>query len=442
MKTFYQPRINNNESNEGGFKNRNFILKQDANKVWPLYALSGKTSIKPYPSFDNNGVPCPSRMPSQFESDGNVPDAEALTKEEITQYRDEVIPPNFVGVPVVTWVGKEGVQFIDYCSDIADYANDEEQQAGALPLTPYGTMVRTLMKLVPTDKYKGVPNCPPTLKRCRGMGQNILSLRYPQQAILFRGALIKHKSKPMETKSSVDGVLYRATLLVSQRSAVLALKGAFFEKKDNKRPIGADNFMLTDMFNPEGEFLTFVKVDPNQSQSDYQVKTEYDESFNQALIGYTGATSPEHYYRSVCDAMGAFQTTESMLNIMTVQEQLALIVDQFPASWVWYGLRDSRYGQMVEAQVKEQALRDPEWFELFGITPVVATNSSDDKVPMGGFGQPKVPTTNTGFKGFPKTAGFAAAQDAMKDAEVTYQPRTEIKDKAAASLFEKYGVKH
>lgn len=425
MKQFFAGRDNSN-NNEGGFTSTNIILKPEAAKIWPVYSLSGKTSVKPYPVFDDNGVPCPARMPSRFEQDGNVPDAEMLTKEEIIEYEGEVLPPNFVSVPTVTWVGKDGVQFVDFCSDIMDYCTSDEQEAAAVPSTPYSTMCRTLMKLVPTEKYKGDgKECPPTLKRCRNVGKGILSLRYPQQSILFRAALIRHKGKPMETKSSVDGVLYKVTVMLSQKSARVALRNAFFQKADPTRPIDASNFPLSGMLNPMGTFLTFVKSDPNNSQSDYLVTPDYNEEFNKALVGYFSAQDEASYYAALRDAMGAFQDTADMLNVMTVKEQIDLLIKQFPAAWVWFGLRDSRYAELIPEHVKIDAKKDPEWAERFGVTPA-------ETVPMNNFQQPKIAASGS----FP-SGGFTTPQQVMKAAEVTYQPQSKP---AMPEVLKKYGA--
>lgn len=424
MKQIFAGRDNSN-NNEGGFVTNNFILKPDAARLWPVYSLSGKTCVKPYPVFDEKGNPCPARMPSRFEQDGNIPEADALTKEEIIEYEGEVLPPNFVSVPVVTWVGKDGVQFVDFCSDIMDYRTADEQEVDKLPLTPYSEMCKTLMKLVPTEKYKGDgKECPPTLKRCRSVGKGILSLRYPQQSILFRAALLKHKGKSMETKSSVDGVLYKVTVMVSQKSARTALRNAYFQKADPTRPIDASNFPLSGMFNPMGTFITFTKSDPNNSQSDYLVTPDYDQNFNKALCTYHSATDEASYYRAIRDLMGAFQDTTAMLNIMTVAEQLDMIIKQFPAAWVWFGLRDSRYADLIPERVKVEAKNDPEWAGRFGVNP-------PQQVPMNSFAQPKIAASGS----FP-TGGFSSPQQVMQESEVTYDP----KKPAVPDVLKKYGA--
>ena len=434
MQQFFAGKSGNND---GNYTATNLILKPDALKVWPVYSLSGKTSVKPYPVFDSEGNPCPPRMPSRFEQDGNIPDADKLTKEEIVEYQGEIIPPNFVSVPVVGWVGKDGVQFIDLCTDIMEYqTSDERDDENGMPPTPYLTMCRELMKLVPTEKYKGDgKECPPTLKKCRNLGKNVLSLRYPQQAILFRAALIRHKGKPMETKASTDGVLFKATVMLSQKSARTALRNVYFQKADPTRPIGADNFALSGMFNPVGTFLTFSKTDPSNSQSDYLVTPDYSDEFNKSLIAYYGAKDEVDYYKQVREALGAFQDTASMLNLLTVEEQIKLIIEQFPASWVWYGLRDSRYASLIPENVRLNAKKDPEWAERFGVTPPAA---AEDHVPMNNFVQPKINASGS----FPTAAGgksgFAQVQQVMKESEVSYQSS---ENKAEVpSILKKYGA--
>lgn len=431
MQQFFAGRESNNNEGGASFVSTNYILKHDAAKIWPVYALSGKTSVKPYPVFDDNGTPCPARLTSRFEQDGNIPAAEALTKEEIIEYEGEVLPPNFVSVPTVTWVGKEGVQFIDFCSDIMDYRTSDEQDADVAPATPYSVMCRTLMKLVPTEKYKGDgKECPPTLKRCRNVGKGVLSLRYPQQAILFRAALIRHKGKPMETKSSVDGILHKVTVMISQKSARTALRNAFFQKADPTRPISADNFPLSGMFNPAGTFITFSKSDPSNSQSDYLVTPDYDANVNNSIINFFNAQDEGSYYAEIRNALGAFQQTADMLNIMTVQEQIDMIIKQFPAAWVWFGLRDSRYADLIPEQVKVDAKKDPEWAERFGVTPA-------ETVPMNNFQQPKIAASGSfpsgGFGGFKQQP----PQQVIKEAEVTYKPASKP---AVPDVLKKYGA--
>lgn len=436
-------------SGNGGFKRTNYILKEDASKTWPTYSISGTTEIKPYPVFDANGTPCPARMTSPLEADGNVPDAETLSAAEIREYEGAIMPPAFFNFPAVTWVGKDAISFIDYCSDLAQFQNVDERDADKLPPTPYSEMVRVLNGLIPTDRYPGDGKpCPPTLQRSRNAAKGQIGLRSRVQTVLMRGALIKVRGKALETKNSVNGVLWRACLLVSQKSARLSLRNKFSEKADPTKPISAVNFPLAGMFHPAGTCLTFTKSDPMNRQSDIVVKPSYSEAFNRALMETYAATSVEAYYAKIRDELGAFQTIESMLNIMTVQEQIKLIIDQFPAAWVWYGLRDSRYATMIPEEVRRAALKDPEWFDRFGVSAVVAPTQqypqAQDEIPMtypqmaapkveasGAYVPPAVPRVEE-----PPAQGFDP-KTLLKDAEVTYQPSP---DQVVGNILNKYGA--
>jgi len=429
----------------GNFARTNYVLNENAAKSWPTYSVSGVTEFKPYPVFDGAGNPCPPRLPSRFETDGKVPDAEALTADEIREYEEEVIPPAFIGLPVAAWVGKDGVQFIDYCSDLTKYATVEEQEAEELPPTPYTTMARVLLRMVPTERNPngdGSP-CPPLLAKCRNATKGIIGLRFPSQTVLVRGALKRFKGKAMETKASSNGVLWRACLMISQTSARIALRNEFSKKTDPKAPIGPNNFSLQGMFDPMGTFLSFSKMNPADRASDIAVKPDYDENFNRSLVEFFSASDEGEYYAKIHAELGPFQTMESMLNIMTVEQQMALILAQFPAAWVWYGLRDSRYANLVPNEVRAAALRDREWSARFGVSEVVTPVAPVDSIPMGnaptdpagGF----VPSNGGGFK---PAAIPPAVTQVMKEASVSYTPKTpQDTDEAAQKLLNKWGVK-
>ena len=447
------------ERGGNNFARTNFILKEDAAKVWPTYSVSGVTEFKPYPVFDQNGVPCPPRMVSRFEADGNIPAAESLTPEEIREYELEVIPAAFTRVPTVSWVGRERVQFIDFCQDIMNFQNEQERENNVPPPTPYTTMVRVLNRLIPTDKYAGDGKpCPKTLQRSRGWGDKVIGLRMSAPTFLVRGALLKHKGQQMSTKSSVNGVLYRTCLMIPQKSARLALRNRFSEKINLAAPISAENFPFANMFNPSGTTLVFSKVDPTNSQSDTKVDNGYDQVFNQALMEYFGVTDAAGYFAKVWDVLGAFPTMESMLNIMTVQQQLDLIIKQFPAAWVWYGLRDSRYEKMIPESIQREALRDPEWAERFGIAQAVTLPQlphQQDQVPMNfPVNLPKVSTENTGVPAYPVPTPQAVGtpvqvppgvQQTIDAAAVSYQPKSQSQsdptnpDATYLRLMKQYG---
>ena len=436
------------ESN-GSFKRTNFILKEAAAKIWSTYSVAGTTEFKPYPVFDANGVPCPPRLTSQYEVNGEVPDAESLSADQIREYEDSIFPPAFIRVPTVTWVGKDGVQFIDLCPDIANYQSADEDR---IPATPYTTMVRTLSKLIPTDKYQGDGRpCPPTLARAKNARKGQIGLKMSSESILIRGALMRVKGKVMETKSSVNGVLWRACLLISQKSATNAMRNKYAEKTNPAAPISADNFPLSGIFHPQGTFLSFTKSDPTNDQSVIVVKPGYSQEFNQKLAEFF-SNDVGQYFAKVREDLGAFQDMASMLELMTVQQQIDLILDQFPASWVWYGLRDSRYNELIPPEVRNAALKDPEWAERFGVT-TPAAQVNHDSIPMN-YGQPStyVPPVTPRVEPPPQGYGVPTAppsygvpqvppnvQKLVKEASVEYQPKTQSSpDSAVADIIKKY----
>ena len=221
--------------------------------------------------------------------------------------------------------------------------------------------------------------------------------------------------------------------MISQVSARFALRNEFSTKARPKDPIGPNNFSLQDMFAPMGTFLAFAKTNPQDRASDIRVKAGYDDGFNKALVTFFSAEDEASYYAKIKDELGDFQTLESMLNIMTVQQQLDLIVEQFPAAWVWYGLRDSRYAASIPDTVKRAALQDPEWMARFGITPVNVSGAAPvDQIPMG-----NAPTA----PGFKPAAPQNVAQ-IMKEASVSYTPKTpQSTEDKANSILSKWGVK-
>ena len=450
MKELY----NNNSgyTNNGSRERTNFILKETAAKLWPTYSIAGTTEIKPYPVFDDSGIPCPPRMASPYEADGNVPNAEELTSDQLREYELSVVPGAFFRIPAVTWVGRSGVQFIDYCSDIANYQLDEERDAEKDAPTPYTEMVRCLMNLIPTDRHKGDGKpCPPTLARSRNAGKGNIGLKFASPTFLVRGALKKFKGQPLATKSSVNGVLWRACLMISQTSARNNLRNRFSEKRDLTQPISAANFVLDGMFHPMGTTLMFSKVNPQDPKSDIKVDPGYDPEFNRHLCEFFSAADEGQYWVKIRAELGAFQTIPDMLNIMTVKEQIDLIIDQFPAAWVWYGLRDSRYAGMIPESVRQEAVRDPEWRERFGVPGQVVS----DAIPMNfpktaaapAYVPPVVPRVEPPPQAAPKVptpGGFTPppipqpVQQVMQDATVSYTPKAD--DEAARKIMAKYGV--
>ena len=430
---------NGYEANRSQFKRTNYILKETAAKIWPTYSITGTTEFKPYPVFDANGTPCPPRMVSPYEANGNIPDAETLSADQIREYEESILPPAFISVPTVTWVGKDGVQFIDYCTDIMNYQTDEEKDSGRLPRTPYTAMARTLNKLIPTDRNPGDGKpCPPSLMASRNARKGQVGLKLPNQTILVRGALLKFRGQPMTTKSSVNGVLYRVCLLISQKSARVALRSKFSEKTNPAEPISATNFPLQGMFHPQGTYLAFSKSEPSNPQSAILIKPGYSDEFNNGLLNFFSASDMATYFAKVREDLGAFQNMEDMLELMTVKQQLDLIFDQFPAAWVWYGLRDSSYAELVPQAIREQALQDPEWSDRFGITKVA------DGIPYGTapaapvYVPPMTPRVEAPPQGYGVPTVPPVAQQAMKSAEVSYTPQPTAGNPVVDKILNKY----
>lgn len=133
---------------------------------------------------------------------------------------------------------------------------------------------------------------------------------------------------------------------------------------------------------------------------------------------------------------------------MTVQQQLELIIAQFPPAWVWFGLRESRYASMIPETVKTAALQDPEWSQRFGITNVT-TAPAQDTIPMGSApSTPKPGFVKASGSFTPKSVGDYVppvqprVQEVMKEASVEYTPKsTAVPDEAAQKLMNKWGIK-
>jgi hypothetical protein len=240
--------------------------------------------------------------------------------------------------------------------------------------------------------------------------------------------------------------------MITQSSARNNLRNRFSEKRDPMQPISATNFTLSAMFQPMGTTLLFSKTNPQDSKSDIKVDSGYDPEFNKQLCDYYSATDEAQYWAKVREELGQFQSLSDMLNIMTVKEQVDLIIDQFPAAWVWYGLRDSRYANMIPESVRAAALRDPEWKERFGVPGQVVSDTIPMTFPKAATAAPayvppiapRVDTVPPVVPKVPTPGAFTPppvhtnVQQVMQESTVSYQPK--VTDPKVAEMLKKYGA--
>lgn len=372
MQTVGYNRYNNtNTENATTFERTNYALKESVNKEWRLYNLSGMCEIKPYPVFIN-GQPCASRNPSTMEAIEGF-DPSLLKGAEYDQYHGEIIPDAYVQTTMANYVGITGnhYTFIDQCSDIEKYIQDAVDVNKVA--TPYTAMVRTLYKNMPKPNEPVTPGTPACLLRARSEG----TMAYSRTVVLFRGMLMKFKGQSINTKNAVQGTLPKTIFAISQKSAIDAFIRAFRTKESLREPLSHTNNQMAGSLNLDGTILSFSKSNYADKSSDYLLTPIYNPVVNQLVAQVWNAQNEQDYYANLYNSFGACQNLTDALEIMTVEEMITLLRKAFPASWVWYGLRDTPYAPMVQ-DLAAEAAQDREmtaWFNPQPNNPVIPQNA-------------------------------------------------------------------
>lgn len=359
MQTIGYTNYASNSNNEGStFERTNYALKESVNKEWRLYNLSGMCEIKPYPVFID-GQPCASRNPSSIESVEGF-DPNNLQGEDGSRYHSEIIPDAYIQTPLASYVGVTGnhYTFIDECSNTMQYAQNAVDPSKVR--TPYSAMVSVLFKGMPKQGEAPAPGLPACLLRARAEG----TMSYSKQVVLFRGMLLKFKGQSMNSKNAVQGTLPKVVFALPQKSAVDAFIRAFRTKANIREPLSANNSQMTGSLNLDGTVLSFTKSNYQERNSDYLMTPVYNAQVNHLIGNVWNAQNEAEYYANLYQSFGACQNLYDALEIMTVEDMITLLRKAFPASWIWYGLRDTPYAPLVQdlMQAAAQDIEMTNWF--------------------------------------------------------------------------------
>lgn len=358
MQTFgYRRPTNNNGEGSTTFERTNFALKESVAKDWKLYVMAGSCDIKPYPAFINN-APCASRNPSAIEQIEGF-DIKNLTPEDKGQYISEIVPAAYVCVSLANYVGVTGnhYTFIDHCTNLEQYVDTNDPSKVR---TPYSAMLLSLYKNFPKQGEQPKPGTPKELLKARAEG----TMAYSRETILMRGMLLKHKGQPMNIKSAIDGTLPKAVFAISQKSGVDAFLRAFMTPERMREPLSYMNNQMVGSLEFDGTVLSFAKKDPSDKSSDYLLTPTYNQMTNQKIGQIWEAADEATYYTNLYQAFGSAQNLEDALDFMTVEQMVDLLKRAFPASWVWYGLRDTPYAPLVQdlMMTAQQDIELTNWF--------------------------------------------------------------------------------
>jgi hypothetical protein len=357
----FNNREDSSNSSQSMYARTNYAIKEEVGKNWKYYQLNGTCEVKPYPVFVD-GRACPSRLTAAIESHGTI-DINAMTDADKMNYAAEVIPPAFLYLPcgIVSYAGtgNDHYTFVNYVSDADKYD---------MTMTPYDVFWRTLYRKTPKkDEAVGAEHSM-TLTRAKNAG----TLSIPRETLLFRGAILKHKGEHMNTKNSVNGMLPKGIFAISQKSAISAFMRAYLEQQDIMQPLSATNCKMSLMLPLQGTTMVFSKLDPNNRNSDYLINPRYDAATNSAIASTWEASNETAYLTNIYQSYGAAQSMMDIIDILTAEQMVDIMAKAFPHSWLWYGLRDSAYAQLVR-QYEAEAVYDAELTNLFnpGATPAV-----------------------------------------------------------------------
>lgn len=359
-------------SNGGTDFNANkFILKDEYKRNWFIYRSAGGSFVKPYPVFDSNGTPCPTRNDNTDALDHTL------------------LSDAFAVLGTVSFAGVNGdLELIDYCSDTERYLPPGQDYIR----TPFTTLITTLRKMLPAqngpkdvaiDKY-------PIPRQLLQMQKNV---SYPVSTIMFRGALCRHKGNPMTTKASVEGILFNTVFCITQKSATNSFYAQLNQARDFNSPPSANNNMFDSMFNIRGVGIQFNKGIGGGGQGStadsYQVSAFKDQAYEATACRKFGC-APEGYYNSLREFFGPAQRIGDMLHIMTVEEMVNVIKNNYPISWIWYSFKDTPYADLITQEERMKAQADPEMAQRFGL---VGSAPAQDTAPKS-YGTYQPPTTS------------------------------------------------
>ena len=356
------------------------ILKEELRKNWYIYQSADGMIFRPYPVFDSNGNCCPP-----------IGDTDPQTEVGI-------LPDAFAALKVATFAGTgKNLEFIDLCTDIDKYNVEHVEYLK----TPYEFLVASLRKMSPTKSNPqktgdGFPT--PRLLR------EITKFSIPTSAncILFRGAMLQQQTgKPINAKAAQEGVLWSTVICIRHKGAIDRFLELFKQRLDVTRDLSADNTVMNSMFRANG--CTFRvqavrdAVNPGGREgTKYTMVQEFDQTYIQRFSNaFKTAPDDMNYWNAIRQSFGPYQSIGDIFNLMTVEEMVQVLKDNYPISWIWYALKDSPYADLVTPDERNQAMRDKEMAGRFGMESMSVQTPPQQSYPsqpagVGGYTPPPV----------------------------------------------------
>lgn len=366
-----RPEGNNNTNN-----NR-LILKEELRRQWYVYTTTADTEFRAYPVFDMSGSPCP-------------PIGDTDADREV-----DILPESFAALRVATYAGvNKNLEFVDMCSDIQRY---NTEGVGYLK-TPYEYLVLAMQRMSPkkNDRTSTMDGYP--------MPRQLEPIATPYgvansaNCIVVRGALLKHGGKPLTTQSAVGGMLPTAVILIRQQGAITSLYKMLGTTIDPSQPLSPGNTIMRGMFALNGDAFSVVKASAQSNKGiiSYDLVKTYDQTFAMKMSQATKTQLSDDisYWGALRAMFGNYQSVGDIFHIMTVEQMVAVLKENYPISWLWYAWKDSPYAGLVTPDERQEALRDPEMAARFGVssTPVAAPSYQN---PVSGDTTPPQPTYPT-----------------------------------------------
>lgn len=381
---------NNNRSEGAGNSNygkSNCLLKDEVKNDWYVYRAGDGCVVRPYPVFDAMG----NQSPVVHQLDPENPYS--------------VFSDAFAVLPLVAYAGVSGsLQFVDYCPDIQSYLPPGVAHAR----TPYSYLITGLREMLPerdkTTTKSGLPTPTQLLQAQR-------NIHYSTPALLCRAAVLQTRNSRSKSKHAVDGIFFKGVFYVSTKSALESTLQLFQTPKDPRTPWSTTNNQLQDLFELDGIALSYRKTGP-ENQAPVSCTVSYDPAYAPAATKAFGLTTPQEYQAKLRELFGPNQALSDIIRILTVAEMVSILKENFPISWVYYGLKDSPYASLLTPQDRETALNDPEMAVWFGVAdhtqsaPMTPTMQQIASAPQHSplpanpstYGQPTYPAASPGYQ--------------------------------------------
>lgn len=353
---FYGTGVSYNSSNF----NSNHKVLNDSAKDWSLYLGSTDTVFKPYPSFDAGGNMFAARNDAdELNTDSGSGDAEKQ-RNPMLERDARIVSPAFAVASMVTYFGRERVHFINWCTDIDNYIMSDTK------MTPYDVLYVSLGRMVNRMNKQGIvvkndPRPCPTIAF-----EQYKNIRRPALRILMRGALMRHKGV-LPRYQKANQINFNVVLCMDSTSGVKSFVKSHFTRID-AQPLSSGHFTYAGMFDLNGIALEYMKQG-SATNALYEVKiagNNFTDEYADAAMHHFGIRNDIDYINRLRSMFGP-RTLDSMLNLLTCQQMVDLMLEQLPASLVYICLEGSPYEALIPQNVQMEARESMAWKQRTGL---------------------------------------------------------------------------